>query len=291
MKRIPLLIIALALGACDSEPEDADEARFAELVEADEAPDGPPPHRMRHRRSPVEHVCGVVECSDDQRTQLEAAFVPPARPEREALEAADAALAEAFAGENFSVQDLEARAKLHPRPARGHRLEMLGLVHDVLTPDQRVAFAGALADGEVFEHGKHRGRRGHHASPERRARMAAHLCVELDCDAEQAEQVEAIVTRESDAKPDREAHDAFRKAVSDAFATDTFDAEALAEQLPGDRQAHHAEKAARMVEIHALLTPEQRASVAERIAERGPRALMGGRGRGHHRGGRGRHHG
>ena len=286
MKRIPLLIIALALGACDSEPEDADEARYAELAEPDEASDAPPHRGMRHR-NPVEDVCGVVECTDVQRNQLEVAFVPPPRPDREARRAADATLAEAFASEEFSVADLEARASLRARPEPGHRLQMLGTLHGVLTPAQRTTFADALAEGSVFEHGKHRGKRHHRADPERRARMAAHLCIELECDDGQAEKVAAIVSREPTAKLDPKAHDAFRATVAEAFATEDFDADALAKQRPGDPRAHHAEKAARVVEIHGLLTPEQRASVAERIAEQGPRALLGGRGRGH----RGPHHG
>ena len=144
------------------------------------------------------------------------------------------------------------------------------------------------------------GARRHH---ERRD-PAERLCGKIECSDEQAGAISELFANAhgkhgkhgDKAEFDHEAHAAQREAkhaaLAEAFRAESFDADVLAE-LHGegheDREAAMAEHldrgAALMVDLHALLTPEQRELLATEIEARGPGSLFG------HHGKRGKHHG
>lgn len=302
MKRTALFFAALALAACDSEPDDPSEARLAELDAQDELDDLETPEQGRHRKhgkrhrsheGPSAEICEAIACTDAQQEQVKAIFARPERGERPehgerpGSSEADAALAKAFATTDFGEADLLAWSEQMPaRPDRqSHRFDAMSELHTILTSEQRTALAGKVSAGEVFA-GRGEGHRKHERSDgeEHKSRQLEHFCEPLDCsDAQQAELAE-VFEKKHDSRPDPQAR---RDAIAAAFGSDTFDAEALRESCEHDP----ADKAGTMVEVHAVLTAEQRSIMAERIAERGPRALMGRGGKhgrhGKHRGRRG----
>ncbi len=110
-----ILIAAVPLTLCslgcdrDSAPDGELGAELVERV-ADEPADGEAsPERMRHG-SPVERICSLVACSEDQRTQVDA-LLDKARADRptrhgSAKAAANEALAAKFRGEGLTAEDL-----------------------------------------------------------------------------------------------------------------------------------------------------------------------------------------
>ncbi len=174
MKRTTLFLAALALAACDSEPEDATADRLAELdaeldaeLEAEEADDqqghGRKHDDFRHRgkkghHDPATEICEQVACSEAQLEQVQAAFARPdhgerdERPERPDMSAANGTLAQAFASTGFSQADLKAwRDQMPARPDRGsHHLDAMSELHALLTPEQRRTLSAKIAAGEVF---------------------------------------------------------------------------------------------------------------------------------------------
>jgi Spy/CpxP family protein refolding chaperone len=285
MKRTTLFLVLFAMGACDTEAEPLDETR-AFAAEVDEEAESDVRSRGHHGRGHhgfAGKVCEVVECTDDQRAQVKAAMGMrdhEERPERPDMSEANAALATAFAGEGFSAADLEAwRKGLPERPEwRAHKLEAMSELHTILTAEQRATLAETIAAGELMGRRHHRGDDAKHVS-----RRVDRVCERLECSDSQKEQLVAVLEAAHERRSDREEG---RKAMAEAFASDTFDVDAL------PRHEHRPEIGRVLVEVHGLLTPEQRAMVAERIAEHGPRAFMGkhgrhGKRRGHHRRGGG----
>lgn len=140
----------------------------------------------------------------------------------------------------------------------------------------------------------HEGRHGH-----KRMRKLDRLCDELDCTDEQREQIAAVMKGmrpEPEAREQMRAkHEAAKEKLADAFRADTFD-DAVLDDLRTDMESKHAERKGKMiqamVELHGILTPEQRAEMAEIIEKRGP-MMMGHRwgGKGHHKGHKRRHKG
>ncbi len=295
MKRTALFLAALALAACDSEPEDPSEARLAELDAEDDLEDlAEPPHRKHGKRhgshdGPSAEICEAIECTEAQQEQVKSIFARPEhgeRPERPDLSAAHAELAKAFATPDFNEADLLAWAEQLPdRSERGsHRVDAMSELHTILTPEQRTALAAKVSAGEVFagrRHGKHERPEGSdHAE-----RRIKHFCESLDCTEAQRTELTAVFAKKHESRPDPQAR---QDAIAEAFKGDTFDAEGLRESCehdPGD-------DAGTLAEVHTVLTPEQRTVLAERIAKHGPRALMGKGGKhGRHGKRRGRHGG
>jgi len=295
-----LLFAALAITSCDNASEDA-EPRTAslELDDADDADDAddveaaPTPERTfgrerghhgkrghEGRHDPSGQICEVVSCSEAQLEQVKAAFASPERREhgerheRPDMSAANAALAQAFAGDGFSEADLKTwAARLPERPDHadgGERhLQTMSELHTILDAAQRKTLAETITVGEMF--GKPR---CNHEGSDHRTRMLEHFCEPLACTDAQKTELTAVFDQRHDG-PDRE-------ALAAAFVADTFDADAVAGLM--ERRPEHVN--ATLVAVHGVLTAEQRATLAERIAERGPWALLG---KGGKHGKRGRH--
>lgn len=299
MKRTALFLAALALAACDSEPQDPSEARLAELDAEDDLDELEAPEEGRHHKhgkrhgahdGPSAEICEAIVCTDAQREQVQAIFARPERGdrgERPDLSAAHAALAKAFASTEFGDADIRAWSEQLPeRPDhKSHRFDAMAELHAILSAEQRTALAEKVAAGEVFA-GRGDGHRKHARSQgdKHEERRLAHFCESLDCsDAQQAQLAEIFAEKHASA-PDPQVR---RDAMAEAFKSDSFDEEALRESCVRDPEA----QASTMLQVHAVLTPQQRTSLAERIAEHGPRALMGKGGRhgrhGKHRGRRG----
>lgn len=126
------------------------------------------------------------------------------------------------------------------------------------------------------EHRGHHGKRMH-------GNPAEHLCARLGCSDEQRTSIEALFERPKGERPD---DSAAKKALADAFRSDKFseaDLEAFASAAHGGRggKAKHVET---LAALHGILTPEQRAKMADEIAQRGgfgkdrgPRGDKGGK--------------
>lgn len=286
MKRTALFFAALALAACDSEPDDPSEARLAELDADAELDDLEAPQEGRHRKhgkrhgsheGPSSEICEAIACTDAQQERVKTIFARPERGERPEHgerpdhSEADATLAKAFATADFAEADLLAWLEQMPaRPDRqSHRFDAMSELHTILTAEQRTALAAKVSAGEVFagrgeRHGKHERSEG----DEHHNRRLAHFCEPLDCsDAQQAE-LAGVFAKKHESRPDPQVR---RDAIAAAFGSETFDTEALRESCEHDPAA----KAGAIAEVHAVLTAEQRSILAERIAEDGPRALMG----------------
>ena len=142
---------------------------------------------------------------------------------------------------------------------------------------------------------------GHHG----KFNPADKLCAELECSEAQAVQVSELFATAHEGRKDghgdrddaaREAHKAERvaanTAIADAFRADEFDASVLERARPErpdhDGDIDHMDHEAKMVEfaaeLHAILTPAQRAELADKIEAGGPMFF------GHH-GGKGGKHG
>lgn len=114
---------------------------------------------------------------------------------------------------------------------------------------------------------------------------ADRLCAKLECSEAQAAAIsELFVSRhENRDRADHQARRAARaeanKVIADAFRAADFDPAVLDRAKPErDRSDHQARMLAFATELHGILTPEQRATLADKIEARGPMFL-------------GRHHG
>lgn len=149
-------------------------------------------------------------------------------------------------------------------------------------------------DGERGEHDGKRGERGKHhgdhaglegeGDPSQHlARRVEHFCEAITCSEAQVSQLTATFEGVHEAHRDaREAKPDFSELAA-AFRADTLDADLVRSQLLASKDGapDHARAFGEVAsEIHAILTPEQRAIVADRIAEGGLHAVMG-KGRGH----------
>lgn len=152
-------------------------------------------------------------------------------------------------------------------PSRAVRLLLAGLALSLAAGVAQAAWEGRHGPGR--DHGVSMMT----ASPERMGRMVDRLLDEAGASQAQRAQVQQIVrVAAADLKPQREAGRALRDQQTALFTQPTVDAAAV-EQLRQKRLAHHDQTSRRMtqalLDISRVLTPEQRAKVAERMKARG----------------------
>ncbi|HWB76380.1 MAG TPA: hypothetical protein VG755_15525 [Nannocystaceae bacterium] len=287
-----LIPLALAPIACDRDDEaEPTEARAADPAEA----------HGGFKHNPIDKLCDLVSCTDEQREDILALVPPPSKrekPDAAKRDAANLALATAFRGDAFSVDAVAAyRTAKHdgakrPRPTA----EMIVGVHDILTAAQRDTLADvveARGAGALFgkgghhkdKDGKDKGKAG--KKGDRAQRFAADLCERIDCHDDQAT---AITTALAAAKPSRERNADADAAFAAAFRADKLDARTVTTYLAVLEAGHEqeaAQKDAAIVAIHRVLDAEQRSVLADEIADHGLRAIMPERG---HHGRGGKHH-
>ena len=166
MKRLALslfLPFVLAPLGCDRDDDSdvADQARAADDADAPGA---------FGKHSPVDKLCALVSCTDEQREDIVALIPAPpprARPDEAKRDAANDALADAFRSDAFSADALVAwRTAVHdggkrPKPSA----ETIAGIHTILTSSQRDTLADLLeahGPGALLGHGpggKHHGDR------------------------------------------------------------------------------------------------------------------------------------
>ncbi len=119
------------------------------------------------------------------------------------------------------------------------------------------------------------------APPEDRARRDGHgMCERIKCTDDQREEMKQV-RRElgTDLEADRQAIKELQSQIAAEFAKDKPDEKKM-KRLYAKVDQHRDNMRDRthdaMMELHALLTPEQRKQVADAMAKRGPKALMGG---------------
>lgn len=249
-------------------------------------------------------IAQLLERKHDRRDKHED------RPDRDARKAAreqaNKLLADAFRAEVFDVSALDRAKPERPDHDADHLDRMLTTVtelHAILTPEQRAKLADKLqADGPMFFIGKHgprmHGIHGKHGDAphaeghpdkdpsERVAEHVQHLCEKVTCTADQQAQLTQLFAAEHEArhadKQTREAPDF--SAVAELFRADTLDSAKLAETMAASKAEHAQRKVEHekafgqhLAQVHAILTPEQRAIVADLIEDKGLHALIGGK--------------
>lgn len=302
MKNLAVVLTPLLLAsvpACDTASPAPDELRAEpDLADDAEHPDATP--HGHHRGGPgpfqaaVDRLCGAVGCTDAQRGQLEA--LAPARPhrgdhdddERHAeRKASHKQLADAFRGETLDTSvlaELEAARAARHADKRARWASAALQAHGILTPEQRETAATTLEALAPMLDGKRGGSRRVQRSTDR-------LCEVAKCEGEQAAQIKAALT-DATPQPDGDAIAVTKAKALAAVRAETIDAatvEAIINDIEALKHAHKPRMEAMLSEVHAILTPEQRAIVAETIERHGPRALLGHKGRrGHGKGHRGK---
>jgi Spy/CpxP family protein refolding chaperone len=122
----------------------------------------------------------------------------------------------------------------------------------------------------------------------RRGMFVERLCTEIECDDDQRAAITALFdTAKPKERPDRSAMQPANKALADSFRSDSFSEADLAAYHAAMTQLRSSRLGAReavVVDLHGILTPEQRNLLADRVAE-GRLPFAHGRG---HRGGWGR---
>ena len=163
--------------------------------------------------------------------------------------------------------------------------------------EDRAAELEASPDAVDGHRGKHH--RKHGDEGERAQHFAQKLCADLECSDEQLTQIAELLrsgheARDPEAREARKAaHREINQKIADAFAADEFDVSVLEQAKPDHEGGEHEGRMLEMAaQLHAILTPEQRAALADRIEAGGP-MMFGHHGkRGHGEWGkRGRHHG
>jgi Spy/CpxP family protein refolding chaperone len=277
--------------------------------------------RGDHAKFAAEKLCGEIDCSDDQAAKIQELFAsrhqvrdPELREAHKAArEQAHKAIADAFRAEDFDPAVLEQVRPEHHGDHQARMIELAVELHALLTPEQRAALAETIEQrGPMFfgpgHHGK-RGKRGHHGKRGKRgkwgpqgergegergdrlARKVDHLCEKVSCTEEQETQLratfEGVKEAHHEARENREKPDF--SGIAALFRAETLDADALAKQLEAAKAKHEArrsehgqEMGAVVAEIHDILTPEQRAIVADAIEAEGIHVLMGGKRHGKH---------
>ena len=147
--------------------------------------------------------------------------------------------------------------------------------------DERSGESALLDDGEALEAADadevdantddHRS-----AKRGRRGPPAERLCADIGCTDEQTAAITELFAKNRPAKGDRQAAKEKgaerRTALAEAFRAGTLSADAMFGQRPAKSGNNRAEM---LVELHALLTVDQREQAADMIAERGPRLFSG----------------
>jgi Spy/CpxP family protein refolding chaperone len=284
-----LLPAALLLAACDrgDEPETPEPADDRAAEAASSAVDGPS-HARAHRRGKgkkVDRLCETLACTDEQRARIDglAERLWSKRSEREGdREAARQALAEAFAGDGFSAADIQAFGRAGPATdgPDARLAEAVVELHGILDREQRAVLADKVqrrglpfmgARGSKHERTKGDGERG--------AKLAERLCQRVSCTETQATEIAALT---AGLPEPGQVPSADREALANALRGSSLsehDVHAYLDAAAKVRAADLAALEAKVVELHGLLTPAQRATVAERLAEDGPSGVFG---KGHH---------
>ncbi len=299
-----LLPAALLVAACDRgdelETPEPQGDRAAEAAPV--ATDAPPREERAHHRGKghkLDRLCEKLACTDEQRVRIEglADRLWAERPEPTGdRDAANRALARAFGGDAFGAADLQAyHAAAGPDVDEMDALlvEAVGELHSILDEGQRATLADKIEKrGLPFMRGGRGGR--HHGEPDehRGAELAERLCESITCAEEQEARIAGLV--EGLPEPGQVPQED-REALARAFRGEALSDDAVNAYLDAAAKARVAARAAfegKVVELHGLLTPQQRATLAEQIAEDGPRALgLSGKGsHGHEKGKQGKKH-
>lgn len=293
-----LLLPAALLLACDRADE-LDTAQPSEERSAAAAPtpdDEDPPREHAHHRGKgkkIDKLCESLACTDAQRERIEALAerLWAERPEPTGdRDAANRTLARAFGGDSFAAADLQAyRAAAGPDTDEMDALvaEAVVELHGILDAEQRATLADKVERrGLPFVGG--RGPKHGRGGDEHGARLAERLCTQVSCSEAQAAEVAKLAAGLPDPG---QVPQADRDALAQAMRGPSLSDDAVHAYLDAAAKARaedHAVLEATVVELHGLLTPEQRATLAERLAEDGPRGLVG---KGHHGKGKGKKHG
>lgn len=129
----------------------------------------------------------------------------------------------------------------------------------------------------------------HHGKPGERGKFAVEkLCSDLECSEAQVAQITELFAGNHERRDDgdREAHKAARaeahKLLAAAFRADVFDPAVLEQAKPEhDKAGDHEDRMLDVAtQLHAILTPEQRAKLADQVEAGGPMFFMGKRGPG-----------
>ena len=322
-----LLACALLFtSACDSEELAPSEDERAAELDLEFAPEGDHEHGARKhgkhaRMNPAAHLCEKIACSEDQRGEIEALFETrrvaheSKRGDKDARRAAhqekNAKLAAAFRAEEFDASVL---AQLHGERDHGEHMQAMAEfaveLHALLTPEQREQFAEhapMLMHGKMGRHhGPRHGKMGRHHRGEGKdkhegmkrsheQRLAHHVerfCEPLACSEDQQTQLAAAFAGAHEARKDAPKPD--MSGFAAAFRADELEASTLVELMQAAKQEHGGERlegmSSALSEVHAILTPEQRSTVADKIEAEGLHSLMGKK-RGKHgkHGKRGKH--
>ncbi len=325
MHRFNLLFLPLALtaGACDTEEPTSRSGHAPRdlAVQAPEEEEAAPERESRSQPWPgprpmLDRLCGELNCSDEQRVGIEDLvrdLRPDGPPDFGAMSADKQALADAFRADTLDPEVLirgAGQAKEQARKMKGAVADGLVGVHAILRPEQRAILADRIerrgarwigGRGRGKKHGR-RGKRGarrgdggeHHAAgPGHAVKPAAstieRLCERVSCTEDQAAEIKELVTRDFPTSAGDE-RIRINAALARAFRGEGFgpsDVEAHMKAVEALRTKRATDRKAKMVAVHGVLTPEQRAIVADRIEEFGLRGFMGHGPRGRH--GRGSH--
>ncbi|MEZ4428942.1 MAG: Spy/CpxP family protein refolding chaperone [Nannocystaceae bacterium] len=298
---IATLPLSLLFAGCDAEPEELAQDSIEVAPEKD-APLAERGHeRAGHGMKKLERLCGLVSCSEDQQAKIGELLASHRgarhheRPDhdRDALSQVNADLAAKFRADALSTGDLAAY-RLATSQTKGARADgkgalLLGL-HGLLTPAQRSTLATeieARGGHGLFGMGGHRRMGGDHEGAEHKGGKRhgfglQRICKKIECTDQQLAQIRDLVEAQrgpSEGAP-RDELGAANKALAAAFATDGFsqaDIDRHHEAMQRVHEAHEQQMDALIVQVHALLTPDQRELVAHKIERRGLRALMGGK--------------
>lgn len=325
MPRTIALLFASTLlfttSACDSTDEPVED-RAAEAQPGEVGDPGEVGAKRDHhgKHDPGERLCTVIECSEAQAAQIDELFAERHEQRDGSHEdkkadraAAHKAIADAFRADSFDVAVLDRIAPEHDGEDREAQLVAFATeLHALLTPEQRAKLADEIESGRplLFHHGK-RGKHGKWGKKhgkefdkkqegdheDRLAHAVDRFCEPIRCTAEQSAQLTATFQGVHEAKRDARAeHHADKpdlKPLADAFRAETLDQDQLRAALPDkhERKADHLEHmGATLAEIHTILTPEQRAIVADTIEAEGLHAVIG-KGKRHGKRGKGKHRG
>lgn len=189
--------------------------------------------------------------------------------------------------------ELPAEAFVEADGFLARRAERLNTLHATLTPEQRVALVAAVSTrfegkgefdkgrrGDRFgKKGKRSGERGDRMGKKGHS-MLSRLEKDLDLTEEQVEQMNSLRQKLEADRPARgqkgERRAAMmdhKKAMLEAFVGDTFDAASFEpKDRPGfDKDAFADNKVEMLEGIIEILTPEQRAALADKLQEKGRR--------------------
>ena len=121
------------------------------------------------------------------------------------------------------------------------------------------------------------------------------MCAKLGCtDAQKAQLAQIREGMKDKIKPEREAIRGLKQQIAAEYRKDKLDSTRLRDlyaQLDARKGTIEGYRRAMRAQVHAVLTPDQRAAAAERMERRAERGHGKGKGHGKHGKGRGKGHG